>query len=96
MFHLHANSQAGTIQKCPLLQDKNQRDLINKKNCTEFAELSLTKGRGVLFWIFRGSNDFKQDRFAQHNLFRLQLLGLFWPGRFWSGTLQYVATKYFT
>ncbi len=27
MFHLHANSQAGTIQKCPLLQDKNQRDL---------------------------------------------------------------------
>jgi hypothetical protein len=52
MFHLHANSQVGTIRMCPLLQDKNQRDLKNKKKCTEFAVLGLTKGRGVLFLLF--------------------------------------------
>jgi hypothetical protein len=40
MFHLHASSQAGTIQKCPLLQDKNQRDLKNKK----FALILQLKG----------------------------------------------------
>ncbi len=40
MFHLHANSQAGTIRMCPLLQDKNQRDLKNKK----FALILQLKG----------------------------------------------------
>jgi hypothetical protein len=42
MFHLHANSQAGTIQKCPLLQDKNQRDLKNLKS-KKFAQILQLK-----------------------------------------------------